>query len=262
MPKPLKNISHKVFEAIKEQHMAPKPRWQFIVWRSFLWFIVILTIVIGSIGMSMLLEELITTEWDLTYQLTDNLTSWLILFFPYIWLLLLIITLLLVSKVFAATTHGYRYKPLLIVGVAIICSLTGGFLLHRVGNTLPLKDKVQMYIKPYAELQKKREEVFVAPQRGILSGSITKISTSEFILKDYLGKDWVVRIKTFKNPSNMLIVGKRVIILGHQVSNNTFEAKYIRLWRSPSPRAPIIIINKNKMKELPHTLRIYIKNLP
>lgn len=241
-------ISQHVLETIKKDHVTPKPRWHFVLWHALLWVSVGLVVLVGSIGMGLLFEELETTEWDLSYKVSGDFLHWFLLFFPYIWIGILGITLIFAYKTFAATPHGYRYKPWVIIGVAIFCSLAGGIILQYTEVTDVIEIKTQQFLSPYANLQQKRAEIFVAPQYGILGGNIIMVSPSEFILRDTLGRQWVITHKNIAAKSlSFLQRGVRVIAVGYPTSDSTFEAQYVRIWKKQLPhKLSIIFIRKQK----------------
>jgi len=93
----------------------------------------------------------------------------------------------------------------------------------------------------YRRMVPMKMTVWNNPESGYLSGEITKISNSNFEIKDFSGKLWII------NGDNQLIrgrvqmvIGEEIKLIGNKTSDNTFKVDEIRPWNG---------MGQNKMKE-------------
>lgn len=227
-------ISKNVIEKIKNEHIIPRPKWQFILLHALLWFTVAVSVLIGSALLSLLLREIFLDEWEALPRIGGNFVRILLLLAPYFWVFCIFLILFLSYKIFRATSEGYRYEPFWVVGATIFISLVLGYGSYASGLSNVIEEKTREYIQPYNVLQEQREKLFVVPERGILGGMVVKnISPSNFLFQDVSGKQWNVLFVSNLPHKDIVIIKPQtpVLLIGHQADESSFEAHHIKIWK-------------------------------
>lgn len=226
-------ISKNVLEKIKNEHIMPRPKWQFITLHVLLWFTVAISILIGSVLLSLLLREVFLDEWEAIPHIGGNFIRIVLLLAPYFWIFCILFILFLSYKIFRATTGGYRYEPFWVVGITIVISVALGYGSYASGISNLIEEKTREYIQPYDVLQEHRERLFVVPERGVLGGMVIKnISPSHFLFQDVSGKQWKILVVPPSQPKDVLIRPEMpLLIIGEKADESSFEAKKIKVWK-------------------------------
>jgi heme/copper-type cytochrome/quinol oxidase subunit 2 len=108
-------LSQKVLETIKDKHLKPKPKWEFMLKNYIIWILSITSLVVGSFAFAVIIYMVRNSNWDLYQNLSGNLLGLILASLPYFWFIFLIIFILISYYNFRHTKSGYRYKFYLIV---------------------------------------------------------------------------------------------------------------------------------------------------
>jgi len=226
-------ISKKVLEKIKKQDIRPIPKWQFMLKDSFVWSLFGINLILGSIGFAIIIFLLVNNDSVGDFSLTKNIWQWFVLSIPVVWILLTALFLFVAFYNFKNTEEGYRFsvgkKVLLNVGITILL----GLMLYFSGLSERLNNIFVESVPFYTNALDLRQEVWMRPQEGYLSGTILEINEDkeEMLLRDLDGKVWsvgygdaLVKIRV------TLVAGEKIKMLGDMSSDTLFEATEIRPW--------------------------------
>lgn len=237
----MSDISHKVLETIDKEHVTPKPRWQFLLNRGVIVFLLALSVVLGSLAFAVVLFYLYDFEWDVYYNFSDN--RWLLFFLdlPYIWIVVFILFILSVYYHFKHTKQGYRFGFGLTILVAVVLSFAGGVLVYSFSDLPETLDDLAVRNVPFYErLLVTKENRWMRPNMGLLNGMIEEIEEEQehFTLRDLNDTIWNIDATDLRPPHPPLIVGLRIRLEGHQTSPAEFRVIRILPWfaRPPKPR--------------------------
>ncbi|PIZ74764.1 hypothetical protein COY07_00165 [Candidatus Peregrinibacteria bacterium CG_4_10_14_0_2_um_filter_43_11] len=231
-------LSDKILAKIKEKKLTPKSRLHFIALHILVWTSVLVSIVLGGIAIAIILRHLLSADWELARRFSGGPVQSFFLLLPYIWFLFIGITLFSANLLFSHTKKGYRFHPVLVVGISIIISLVLGGVFYEVKLDNPIEDHLQKNIPPYAQWHENRRKMFVAPEKGVLAGRISKIIPAEsLVIIDFKKAQWTVDIRTAEMELKMpLNVDMHVGVIGEKTGDYTFKAYQIRPF--PGPRRP------------------------
>lgn len=126
------HFSERVFERIKDEHVRPRPRWEFLLKNYFFWALGVLAVVFGALAVAAMLFEITNVEWGAGIASGSSLTAFLFEALPFFWAITLALFILIGYLNIRWTNHGYRYSLALIALGAILTSLalgTGLYLL-------------------------------------------------------------------------------------------------------------------------------------
>lgn len=232
----MNSISKIVLEKIKKAKMLPIPKWRFAAMHILLWAIVLISIILGSIAISVILRSINGIPWEVARMAGRGPIHSFILVLPYIWIGFLALILFTANNLFAKTEKSYRYKPILVVAGSVLISLLLGIALYFAGAGHVIERGLINNVRPYADWQNRRDSMMVAPDRGILIGKVMQISPKiNLIIIDLKSTKWTVDVTQakFKNdfvPQINLDIG----VLGNKTGKDTFKAERVMLWKPNS----------------------------
>jgi len=230
------NLGDRVLQKIKEGHIAPKPRWQFLLKDYFVWFVFLISLVIGSLAFCVSLHIFLTNDWDLYRYIHTSLVGHILISIPYLWIIFLIIFVFIAHYNFKHTKSGYRRETYFIVGLSVAGSLFLGAFLHTLGVGEKIEDFVAASVPEYEKLTccSARKDIWVQPARGLLAGKIVSvIDERNFALKDFSGFAWQIQEDddTLEYEPLQIEPGEDVKIIGEKKENFVFWAREVRPWK-------------------------------
>jgi len=226
-------VSKNVLEKIKKAGIKPIPKWHFMLKNSFIWGLFVVNLVLGAIGFAAVIYLLVNNDavWD--FSLTTNIFQWILLAVPVAWIALALFFLFVAYYNFKNTEDGYRTsvwsKLLINIGIAVLL----GLILYTSGFSARMNRLLLDSIPFYSHTLDMREEVWMRPEEGFLSGDILSVDGEEKViqLRDLKESEWSIGYEDAIVKSRVVLdVGERIKILGSAVSENVFEASEIRPW--------------------------------
>lgn len=224
-------VSKNVLEKIKKTGIKPIPKWQFMLKNSFVWGLFIVNLVLGAIGFAVVIYLLVNNDavWD--FSLTTNIFQWILLAIPVAWIALTLFFLFVAYYNFKNTEDGYKTavwsKLLINIGIAVLL----GLILYTSGFSARMNRHLSDSIPFYSHTLDVREEVWMRPEEGFLSGDILSVNEKAIQLKDLDGNEWSIGYEDAAVKYRVVLdVGERIKILGNVVSEKVFEASEIRPW--------------------------------
>jgi len=224
-------VSKNVLAKIKKTGIKPIPKWQFMLKNSFVWGLFVVNLILGAIGFAAVIYLLVNNDavWD--FSLTTNIFQWILLAVPLAWIALTLFFLFVAYYNFKNTEDGYRTsvwsKLLINIGIAVLL----GLILYTSGFSARMNRLLSDNIAFYSHTLDVREEVWMRPGEGLLSGDILNVNEKVIQLKDLEGNEWSIGYEDATVKYRVVLdVGERIKILGSAVSENVFEASEIRPW--------------------------------
>ena len=226
-------LSNKILNRIKKEKVTPKPRWYFILIHTLLGTAILSSMIIGSIAVAIIIRHCTLTDWELAHQFTGGHLHSFFMFIPYIWIIFIGFSILLADLLFKHTKKGYRIEPWKIISASIVLSIIGGGLFFITKADKPIENELRKNIPPYVQWEKRRNRMFIVPEKGALAGELTEIkSDKEWILIDFKNKQWSVDVGQAKtHGENNFKPGIKIGILGKMIDEKHFQARQIKLWR-------------------------------
>ncbi len=192
-----RDIENKILKEIKKRGMKPKPRWYFVLRNFSFWFLSFLFILIGGVSFASLLYKISNTYEVLQFVFDNNLLIFksVLLFIPYIWLLLLIIFLFLAIYNFKKTEFAYRYNLTLIVSLFFLASVIFGVLIFYFGLSAKTEQIYKNYIpfyERYSMIMNLRKKLFIEKMIGL--GITSEILNKNLDLKKQVEKKFDLNV--------------------------------------------------------------------
>jgi len=219
-----------ILEKIKEGHIKPKPKWEFLLKNSVIWLIFVAAIFIGSLATSVIIFMLTHTDWQY-YAAFGGPLKLLLVNLPYFWLVTLIIFIGIAFYEIKHAKKGYRYNSLVIVLVSVIISLIIGSAVYAIGAGEKLEELIYRRVPIYQLMMHQRGRMFLAPERGMIAGVVIEVNEDSIIIRDFRGQTWNIATST-----DQFEVGQRVHLIGRLLENHNFDANLIKPGFRPGPK--------------------------
>lgn len=230
----MKKLSDKIVDAIIEQKIAPRPRWEYVVSKWLYWAFAILAVFLGALALGLAVYLLRSIDWNI-YTLLGytSLHSFVMSAFPYVFLIIFILALGLAYLAYRRTPRGYRLSFPVLVVILVMAAGSLGFLLHILGANEAIYLSLAR-MPAYQNLVFTKENEWLNPQKGLLWGEVLNSGPSSFQLEDMTRKTWTVTYDEAtqwqSGLSNRDIVGDNLKMTGQLKKNDQFQAAIIAPW--------------------------------
>lgn len=250
------DLPDKILERIEKEHVKQVPGWWFKTKNILFWVLWIIFVVGGgSLAVSAMAFHTRFAGWD-SYLIThDSLLSFILDTFPYIWLLILVIFLVIGYENIKNTKTGYKYTFSLITGISLISCLIGGFILYTTGLGRIADEDIGSRLPFGHSAMERQGEFWSKPNEGLLFGEIVSINeeNSTFVLKDKNKTEWTVNTSqlsetdkvTIQSSSNIRLIGWR------KDDSEIFNACFIIPWEKNMPGRGLKLFNNCGKNDCP-----------
>ncbi len=217
----------KILEKIKESHIKPKPKREFLLKNYIIWSIFGIAILFGSFAISVIIFMITHTDWQY-FAIFAGPIKRLLINLPYFWLIILVIFLVIALYNLRHTKKGYRYNTLVIVLGSIIISVVVGSVIYAFGGGEKLEDIFYQRMPIYKKIMNHYGRFSLAPEKGLIAGVVVQVNENNIKVRDFRGQIWNIATST-----DQFRVGQRVHILGQKISDDEFKAHLIEPWFRP-----------------------------
>ncbi len=233
----MNDIDKNIIEKIKSGEITKKPKWLFVVEHIGLWVLLGSTVLIGGAASGVIFFSLTDHDWEMYEMVGKTFFEFLIISLPYFWIILLIILSLVIYIEFKNTKTGYRYMPHFIIGGAILLSVALGGIGHFLGVGETVHELASNNIPFYEDFIYDKKDIWSHPERGLISGKITKRDEGKFELTDWNGGVWEVYTSgTIWNGVATDTMNRKIKIFGTKNEDSTFSAEEINDWKEKAQR--------------------------
>lgn len=225
-------FSKNIENEINKKQLTPTPRWHFLLKNYVIWLFALLATLLGSLAVATIIFILTDHDWDIFRYLDRSLFEHIFISIPYIWLIILILLVSIVQYNVIHTKRGYKYKTSLVLIGSILCSILFGGALFSLGINSEIHELFLKQVPLYKNSIYTKENIWIFPEKGLLSGTIIEINNEEFLLSDLNKKIWTITTSddTKWETDPTLKIGEKIKLIGAQNNINTFSAFIIRPW--------------------------------
>ncbi len=231
-----KDISNDILNKIKCDKICPTPKWCFVCKNYASWLIVFISGLIISLSLSLMAFLFISHDWDI-YQLeSENIARHILVYTPYLWIILFLLFILLAVYNFNKTEDGYKFGFIrsIFTGLLIVVILSSFMMI--TGLSSKINDNFRQDMPGYKVLVRDRCDIWDDPEKGLLSGRVQEIKNDEeFILNDFKDNSWQVRKENVKiiPPEFIIKEGGNIKMIGRICDPcpvRTFIVNTIKPW--------------------------------
>ncbi len=226
-------LSDKVVEKIKNEHITPKPRWQFTARVAVLWVLFAASIITGGAAVSVVVYMAGEGEWQAVIGAKDRAELFALAFAPLIWAMVFFALVAFAWRNFSSTRQGYKYGFWFITLFSLFAStaIGAGFTAYHFGEKFDagMAQAMPVY-KPFAV---RKLGFWSRPGTGRLAGEIKDLEDAErLMLEDFFGRSWIVeRQDAVVRPCAKIEKGEVVKIFGEERGATLFFAREILPWK-------------------------------
>jgi hypothetical protein len=228
----IEEFSKNIENEINENQLTPTTRWHFLLKNYVIWLFAFLATLLGSLAVSTIIFLLTEHDWDVFRYLNQSLFEYIFISIPYIWLAFLILLVFIIQFNVIRTKRGYRYKTSMVLIGSIVFSVILGSTLFLFGIDSEIHEIFLEQIPLYKNSIYTKENIWIFPEKGLLSGTITTINDDGFTLIDLNKKMWEIKIsdKTEWEINPIPKIGEKIKLIGIQNDIKSFSALIIRPW--------------------------------
>src|SRR6056297_823060 len=228
-----KSVSQKVWQQISENEVEPLPKWRWQLKELLNWGMFFLSVLLGSISVSIILLELFSADWQFYTNVTNSFFTYLFSVLPYFWIILLIVMVIIAYYRFFQTKKGYRFTGLRVLVFSLLLSFAIGLFLYFANVSFWLYDVTNPYIPKPAVYHIHKYQVWQKVNDGFLAGKVVDFLDNKHLkLRDFENNIWKVNCLNAKMYNmEMIYLGKFIKILGEKVSDDLFQAREVHPWK-------------------------------
>ena len=140
----MSQLAKSIIGKIKKKQIKPTPKWVFLFKRSVVWSLFGLSVLFGSMAISIILFEMRDMDYAVYKEMGSSLTGFVLLALPYFWLVLLAGFLALACYHFRHTKSGYHHNMFAIVVLSLVISIIFGTGLYATGISENLENSLML----------------------------------------------------------------------------------------------------------------------
>jgi len=222
-----KDFGENFLHQIKEKHILPKPKWQFLLKNFVIWSLGFFSLILGAASMSLIFYMIGNEDVGAYGRAGSNLLEALSFIIPFFWVICLAIFALAVYFYVKHTKKGYKYSTKKIILIIIGASLILGAIFNAIGLDRVIDDVLGERAPFYDQVINPRLKYWSDTENGRLTGLvISQISPLEYGLIDRQGEDWVTLLPA-EETDDIMVVGRPVMLVGAKIDNHKFMIKEI-----------------------------------
>lgn len=225
------NLQDTILQKIEDDAIQPKSKWSFLLKEYLIWVLGGLSIVIGSLSVSIIYFIIRNSDWDIYEHLTESGVGFFISSIPYLWLLVLAGFIWLAHYQVKHTKHGYKYPILALLLFVIGASTFGGAVLTKANVGRFVHAQLNEYSEFYRDHADPKMRRWRHPMKGRVAGIVEHIDDDYLELEDDDDREWKVLL-----PQNPIFneyqpdEDERIRVFGKLIDEDTIEAKQILPW--------------------------------
>ncbi len=227
-----KEFDQKLVEKIKEEKIAPKPRWHFLLKNNVVWAIGALSLLIGAAAVSVMIYLLKYNGWELQEQTHKSLLEFFLLTLPYFWIIFLGIFIFILYYNLKHTKKGYRYPVWFIAVSGILSSIILGSIFYLLGVGQKIDNVLGERAPLYETVINRQIFFWFNPEEGRLAGIVaSEVADGNFYIVDPEGNTWQISSSVNSDDPHFLDflkAGEPISLIGQVIDDNRFKADVIR----------------------------------
>lgn len=186
----MRDLSREVVSKIKEEHIVPDPKWKVLLHTALFWGAMAGMFFVGTIAVSLFIFNV--ADVDVRFFRHLPLGKFFAVFFstvPYLWLALATGAVVFGVLAFRKTKHGYRFRVLFVVSVAVLTVL----VLGAVGHAAHVGERVRGMAGPGLHgIADTRGRHWQRPEDGLVAGEVIATNARRFELRSFDGEIWTI----------------------------------------------------------------------
>lgn len=218
------SIRDRVFSAIDEQNVEPRPCYVFWCQNSAMWLLWLLTVLLGALATAVLLFTSTYRYYDIYEAMHDNFVTFFLQALPLLWILAFIVLMVVAMQGLRATRRGYRLSPALVGGSSVGASVLLGVVASSLGFGFIVDRALGEYAPMYYSAAEREQKMWQQPAEGRLVGRATSMAQpaqTQVAFMDSVGTTWTIDVNELQQEDRELLHStQRVRVLGKQLDGD------------------------------------------
>ncbi|MCA9363036.1 hypothetical protein KC851_01830 [Candidatus Kaiserbacteria bacterium] len=247
-----------LYDRIEDEAVCPRPRLFFHSRECLVWFLWLISVLIGSIAVAVSLFVVMHRQYDFYEATHDNFLTFLVDYLPYLWFFVFIAMIGVAIYNLRHTARGYRYSLGTILLSSLVLSFAGGSALQLFGVGYKIDDILGNHMNNYLSQEKIEKNMWQSPTEGRLLGRqsySTVQPTTTIIFKDTTGRGWTLDVRELNDKEKRILAsGQEVKILGKCLDEDRGSFYACGVF-------PVMMDKDMPMKDRSHEREIFIERL-
>lgn len=164
------DLKSQILSKIEKEAVVPRSRLFYRSYHMGLWFVWLITAVVGSVAVAVTLSIVSYKQFAL-YEVTHpNFIDFAMDYLPLLWIVVFISMLILAAYNLRHTKTGYRYPLWQILSSSLVISILGGFSLHILGMGFAVDKQFGVLTDYYQSQERLEQRMWQQPEQGRLLG--------------------------------------------------------------------------------------------
>lgn len=197
---PVHNLKETVLTRIASEGVKPSPKYVFFARNVVFAAVAFLAVIVGSLAIAVSIFTSLHAGWEY-YELThQNRLTFTVSILPYIWISVLLGTLVLGYFNLRHTKRGYRYSASWVFIGLVFASTLGGVVLYNFNLGRVLDEEAAQYLPRYRSSVGLQQDFWHAPELGRIIGVVSVVGSSTIAITDIDGITWNIDTEVLPVP--------------------------------------------------------------
>lgn len=187
-------LKDSVITRITNNEVKPYSYWRFRCIRCAFITLVAVSMIVGSVAVAVGLFTILNAGWEYYEMMHSNSLTFAVAALPYVWILLILATVVVGSAFVRRTGRGYRYAPVKVALILVALSVGGGIGLHiaSVGDVVDRQLSV-WFPSYYRSSVMHQTRLWHDPAQGRLAGIVIDTALENgFTFRDVENSEWYI----------------------------------------------------------------------
>ncbi|MCA9384380.1 MAG: hypothetical protein KC582_02750 [Candidatus Magasanikbacteria bacterium] len=215
-------IADKVIGLIEQEHVTPRPRWQFVLKEQLLWFFAVLALVLAAAASGVAVFAFVNSGFEFYRVTHSGVWSFLFDILPLFWIVIFGVALFIAYENIRHTGRGYRYSFFLLLASGVCIAAVGGTLVYITGLGSQVEKRIGSHIPLHRPTIEQQMQLWNQPEQGLLAGEIIDFSKDFSIvtIRSFDGSTWKVNGEDLRiRDCQALLASKEIRFVGLPIKN-------------------------------------------
>lgn len=219
-PQNSKDLKDSILSRIENENVEPCSRFRLVCTYGMFSFASLLSVVIGAVAVAVTIFTSLNAGWEYYEMTHKNALTFIFNALPYIWLVILGLTVVFGYYNMRHTKKGYRHSLATVILMLVGTSLVGGTTLYalKVGSQVDWWAH-ELFPGQYRTAYSWQKDMWHEPANGRIFGVVATATADSFAVRDIKGELWTVNSMALKSFDLDRVIPKEEIRLVGIVSS-------------------------------------------
>ena len=209
-------LKDRLLDCIEKDGVCPRPKMFFQCRECLVWFLWLISVVIGAFAVAVSLFVLSRNQYALYEATHDNFLTFAVEALPVLWLIVFGLMSVVAIYNLRHTAKGYRYPVSVILASSVVVSLAMGAALQLIGFGYNVDNFMGKNMDRYMSQEKVEAKLWQNPVEGRLMGRqvlSTLSPTTTVVFEDINGERWQITVEELQSYDLELLASSETVKL-------------------------------------------------